>query len=163
MRSCPLRRPHSYLQASSGGRIELCSVHGVCSATCSGVIRVSGGCRGSWVLEVSPAEFGGRRRAMSSVLVTLLTFDDGFFGDSVDTDPRPSLDGTSCGAEFVLSRADFETVGRGEDGFDELAVAVFDGASCAFSHPSNPDFDDILRFLRGGSERRLPAAFSTSP
>ena len=71
----------TYLHARSGGRMELCSVHGVCSATCSGEMSVSGGCRATCNLALASDELGGLRRARNSVLVTGFALELGFAGD----------------------------------------------------------------------------------
>ncbi len=108
---------------------------------------------------------------MSSVLVTVLTLDSGFFedADGVVTKQssfrRPEDAAVFPEAGLRLSRVLCETSwlsGREVDTFEELATFA-DAASWLFSHPCNPALEEILRFLRGGSERKLWAAFSMLP
>ncbi len=108
---------------------------------------------------------------MSSVLVTVLTLDSGFFGDADDVvskvSPfgRPEHAAVFPEAGLRLSRVLFEPPwlsGREVDAFEEL-VTFADAAYWFFSHPCKTALEEILRFLRGGSERKLWAAFSMLP
>ena len=85
----------AHRQASSAGRTEGCNVHGVCLATSSGVVRVSGMYFGGPLLFES-VEFGGRKIAINCSFEIVFPFaeghgeetaaDLGFFDDGFESE-----------------------------------------------------------------------------
>lgn len=77
-------------------------MHGVCSATISGVDKVSGGGRGTCGLEGVPSkEFGGRSNSRNWELLTFLTLELGFLDECARDDSEEAEAPSSLLADVV--------------------------------------------------------------